>query len=207
MRTRVTRWLTKSVYTGILIGVMAGGCLTGPAAAQQVAAPPTGESLRLPEVVITGVDRSRIQRLIPKVELAPPLTGIDATARDRAERLVHQGDGALLRQPRQAEEWYRQAAALDPSYAVAFARVGDACRVQGKYQEAVEAYQQALALKPDLATAHYHLGILAEDQFQDGDQAIEHYQHYVQAGGPDARVGVWLRHLRRQLDGDEPVSP
>ena len=71
--------------------------------------------LRLPEVVITGIDESKIQRPIPKVELLPAsFLVINASCRDEADELAQQAALAALLQPRRAEKLYQQAIAVDP---------------------------------------------------------------------------------------------
>jgi tetratricopeptide (TPR) repeat protein len=155
------------------------------------------ESLRLPEVVITGIDRSKVQRLIPKV--APPamLPVIAFASRDRAEALMREGNRFLLTQPRQAEERYQQARALDPANSLIYLRLGDAARLLGKPADAAAAYGKAAELAPNSLDAHYQLGLLAESR-QDWPQAQEHYQKYLQLGGTDARVNIWLRDLAQK---------
>ena len=173
--------------------------MSGLALAQDVEPPAGPESLRLPEVVITGIDRSKIQRMIPKVDLAPEFALIETTAQDRSEALVQQGDAAFLRQTRQAEELYAQAATLDPLSSAAYVRLGNAYRALERYMDAAEAYQQALALNAGLIDVHYQLGLLYEEHLQDAQQALEQYQLYAQAGGTDPRVSIWLRNITRQL--------
>lgn len=177
-----------------------------PAPPQAVATPTPPESLSLPEVVITGIDRSKIQRMIPRVELAPELLILGTTLRDRSEALMQQGDAVFLRQPQQAEKLYLQAANVDPGNSTAYVRLGDAYRVQNKYMDAAQAYQQALTLNPDLAEVHYYLGMVDEDNLLDLPQAFEQYQKYVRLGGADPRVEIWLRNIKRQLVGDTPAE-
>jgi tetratricopeptide (TPR) repeat protein len=164
------------------------------------------ESLRLPEVVITGIDRSKIQRMLPKVDLAPELAILDTTLRDRSDALIQQGDLAFLRQVRQAGKFYAEALEIDPTNSTAFLRLGDVYRAQNKYVEAAQAYQQALALNAGLSEAYYHLGMLYELYLQDLPQAMEHYQAYRQSGGADPRVDIWIRNISRQLAGDTAVE-
>ncbi len=203
-----SRW---NVFGGRLfrIGISAWLTLWGVsdlAVAQEFGASAGPESLRLPEVVITGIDRSKIQRMIPKVELAPELSLIETTARERAEALVQQGDAAFLRQARQAEEWYQRATAVDPLYPAAYVRLGDVYRALDRYVDAAQAYQQALDLNAGLVEVRYRLGVLYEDHLQDAEQALGQYRLYVQAGGTDPRVNIWIRNITRQLAGDTPET-
>jgi tetratricopeptide (TPR) repeat protein len=191
----------------LLSGLATAQEIETPVAPQSVATPTPPESLSLPEVVITGIDRSKIQRMIPKVELAPELLVVEDALRDRSEALVQQGDVALLRQPRQAEELYLQALAIDPGNSTAYVRLGDTYRVQNKYVDAVEAYQQALTLNADLMEVHFQLGMLYEDDLQDLPKAVEQYQTYVELGGADPRTKIWIRNITRQLAGDTEDTP
>ncbi len=191
MRIGSLAWLTCWLLSGLVL-------------AQDIEPPAGPESLRLPEVVITGIDRSKIHRMIPKVDLAPEFAPIDTTAKDRSEALLRQGDAALLRQARQAEAMYVQAVALDPSSSAVYVRLGNVYRVLKRYMDAAEAYEQALALNAGLIDAHYQLGLLYEEHLQEAEQALKQYQLYVQAGGTDPRVNIWLRNITRQLADDTP---
>lgn len=201
--TVIKGWLFRLGVSAWLVGWW----LSGVTMAQETEPASGPESLRLPEVVITGIDRSKIQRMIPKIDVAPDLTLIVSTTHDRAEALVQQGDAAFGRQIRQAEELYRQATTSDPSYAAAYARLGDAYRAQSKYVEAAEAYQQALALNAGLVDVYAQLGALYEDHLQDAEQALGQYRLYVQTGGADPRVNIWIRDITRQLAGDTSETP
>jgi tetratricopeptide (TPR) repeat protein len=187
-----------------LVGIAAGVFWLTPLAAQEGdagGAPPDAsapqESLRLPEVVITGMDRTKIQRLIPKVTPPATLPVVTTATRDQAEALIREGNRFLLTQPRQAEERYQQARALDPFNSRIYLRLGEVARLLGKPEEAIAAYRKAAELAPISLEAHYQLGLLAENR-QDWPQAREHYQKYLQLGGTDARVNFWLRELAQK---------
>ena len=153
------------------------------------------ESLRLPEVVITGIDQSIIQRPISKVVPQLPLPVVTQSSRDRSDKLVREGERLSLTQPRQAEKRYLQAVALDPTNSRAYLRLGDVYRALSRYDNAAEAYQKALDASTKLLEAHYKLGILYESPLGDTQKAIEHYQTYLQLGGADQRVKIWLKNL------------
>ena len=57
-----------------------------------------------------------------------------------------------------AEEQYRQAVKIDPTYAEAYSNLGYSLRKQGSYKEAVRQYQTAIKLNYRLAEAHEYLG-------------------------------------------------
>jgi tetratricopeptide (TPR) repeat protein len=159
------------------------------------------ESLRLPEVIITGIDRSKFQRMIPKEEIhreALPL--ITESNRDLADSLIQEGDGLGIGQLRLAEERYAQAAELDPTNSSAYLRLGDVYQTLNKYIEAAKAYRKALDISQENREAYYKLGILYESHLQDLQKAIEYYQKYLQLGGSDRRVKIWLRNAERQIN-------
>ena len=155
------------------------------------------ESLRLPEVVITGIDQSKIQRQLPKVILQTPLPVVPQSSHDRSDLLVQEGDTLYITRPEQAEKRYARAIALDPTNSRAYLRLGDVYRILTQYTAAVDAYQKALTVSANLPEAHYKLGILHESQLGNLQKAIEHYQAYLELGGSDPRVRIWLRNAER----------
>lgn len=187
-----------------ILRIMYGGCIAGivtllwigqPALAQEEA---TAESLRLPEVVITGIDRSKIQRIILKAAPQEELPTIFPSVHDQAAALLQQGDALSANQVRNAEEAYTQALSLDTGNLLAFLRLGDVYRFFHRYSEAADMYQKVLQCSPNHQEAHYKLGRLYEHQLRKVQQAVEHYEHYLQSGGTDRRVEIWLRHLSKQ---------
>jgi tetratricopeptide (TPR) repeat protein len=168
-----------------------------PISAQQTEPSLTPQSLRLPEVVITGIDRAQIQSVIAKVEPRLPLPIVTQSSLDLSEALIREGDKLSLNRLSQAEERYAQALALDPTNTTAYLRLGDVYRALNKPPEAVDIYSKTLAVSADNLEAHYKLGMLYESQLQDRQQAIEQYRAYIQLGGADTRVKIWLRDLER----------
>lgn len=162
---------------------------SGPVVAQNT----SPESLRLPEVVITGVDQSKIQREIPKVSLQPPFPLLTQSSYDISETFIHEGDKLYMSRPQQAEKYYIQAVTLDPTNSYVYLRLGDIYRALNQYPDAIEAYQKALDVRPNLPEAHYKLGMLYENQPGNIQKAIEHYRSYLQLGGSDKRVHFWLQ--------------
>jgi Flp pilus assembly protein TadD len=75
----------------------------------------------------------------------------------------------------QAIRHYRQALAIQPSYAQAHNNLGMALDEQGNFDEAIQHYRQALRIKPNYAQAHNNLGITLDNQGK-SDEAIEHYK-------------------------------
>ena len=162
--------------------------------------------LRLPEVVITGIDESKIQRPLPKVELLPAsFLVINTSCRDEADDLAQQAALAALLQPRRAEKLYQQAIAVDPDDAEAYARLGKVHQASGMYERAKDAYLMALQRDAAASGIHYALGILYDSHLRDPQKALEHYRAYLEHGGTDARVKLWMRELEEKLQ--QPTTP
>ena len=126
---------------------------------------------------------------------------------------------------KRATDYFQQAIAKDPKYALAYAGLADANLSLGSYwveaiTEAKSAAEQALALDPDLAEAHVAIGHIklwldwdwaaAEREFKRGidlnpSSALAHNQYgmYLAAMG---RVPDALAEVRRAQDLD-PLSP
>ncbi len=172
--------------------------LTGPVSAQETDTSTAPESLQLPEVVITGIDRSKIQRMIPKVVPHLPLPVVMESSRDLSDALVQEGDVLSINQARWAEEQYTMAIEHDPTNIIAYLRLGDVYRSLTRYVDAAEIYRKVLDISKDNLEVHYKLGILYEIHLQNISQAIEHYRRYLQLGGSDKRVKIWLRNAERQ---------
>jgi tetratricopeptide (TPR) repeat protein len=139
--------------------------------------------------------------MIPKEEIhqeALPL--ITESNRDLADFLIREGDVLGIGQLRRAEERYAQAVELDPTNSTAYLRLGDVYQALNKYVDAAKAYRKALDISQENHEAHYKLGILYESRLQDLQKAIEHYQKYLQLGGSDRRVKIWLRNAERQIN-------
>ncbi len=165
-----------------------------PALAQEI----SPESLRLPEVVITGVDQSKLQRQLSRVVLQSALPEVVQSSRDRSDQLVQEGDVLYLTYPEQAEKLYVRARTLDPANSRTYLRLGDVYRILRRYTAAIDAYQKALEVSTNIPEAHYKLGILYESQPGETQKAIEHYRTYLQLGGSDPRVRIWLRNAERE---------
>src|SRR6185369_8150551 len=74
-----------------------------------------------------------------------------------------------------AEEFYRQALALDSSSAEGWVRLGTACLGLRHVEEAVKCLQQGIALQPDHFDAYNNLGV-ALDRLGQEDEALACYQ-------------------------------
>ncbi len=187
-------------FTNIILGSLLLFATSLIVAGNPAAQESSSESLRLPEVVITGTDQSKIQRVLPKVSLSEfSLPLVMTSTHDDSDQLVKQARLIALVQPEKAVSLYRQAIALSPDESRTYYRLGDAYRASGQYDDAVRAYQQALEKMNTFIDVHYQLGILYESRLHDFPKAIDHYQRCVQLGGTDPRVRLWLRNIRREL--------
>jgi TolB-like protein/Flp pilus assembly protein TadD len=115
----------------------------------------------------------------------------------------------------QAAAWYQQAIALDPNFALAYARLVE-CRMsrhwfiesftEAELAEVKEMADHALVLAPDLAEAHVALGIFYYYGHREYNQALSEFQRATQlqpnnapaieySGYVHRRQGQWARCL------------
>jgi len=115
----------------------------------------------------------------------------------------------------QATAWYQQAIALDPNFALAYARLVE-CRMsrhwfiesftEAELAEVKQMADHALVLAPDLAEAHVALGIFYYYGYRQYDQALAEFQRAIQlqpnnapaieySGYVHRRQGQWTRCL------------
>ena len=125
----------------------------------------------------------------------------------------------------QATAWYQQAIALDPNFALAYARLVE-CRMsrhwfiesftEAELAEVKQMADHALVLAPDLAEAHVALGVFYYYGYRQYDQALAEFQRAIQlqpnnaqaieySGYVHRRQGQWTRcleELRKALEID-----
>lgn len=115
----------------------------------------------------------------------------------------------------QATAWYQQAIALDPNFALAYARLVE-CRMsrhwfiesftEAELAEVKQIADHALVLAPDLAEAHVALGVFYYYGYRRYDQALAEFQRAIQlqpnnapaieySGYVHRRQGQWARCL------------
>jgi TolB-like protein/Tfp pilus assembly protein PilF len=115
----------------------------------------------------------------------------------------------------QAVAWYQQAIALDPNFALAYARLVE-CRMsrhwfiesftEAELAEVKQMADRALVLAPDLAEAHVALGVFYYYGYRQYDQALAEFQRAIQlqpnhapaieySGYVHRRQGQWTRCL------------
>lgn len=115
------------------------------------------------------------------VPLARPLPRPSPGARgsEGAEAWYEQGCALEAADAAAAEDAYRRAIALDPTFTDAHVNLGRLRHEAGDAAEAEAHYRQALAGRPDDATAAFDLGVALEDLGRDAE-AIETYERAVE---------------------------
>jgi tetratricopeptide (TPR) repeat protein len=109
-----------------------------------------------------------------------------------------------LRAPESAEEAYRRALTLDPSYADAHVNLGRIQHEGGATALAAQHYRAALAADPSHALAAFNLGVALEDLGK-VDEAIAAYEHALELepDNADAHYNLAGIHERR---GDRAIA-
>ncbi len=116
-----------------------------------------------------------------------------------------------------AIEFYRHAIALQPDYAMAWAKLADVYFRQALYgwrntlqaaTQAKTAAQHALALNPDLALPHWVLGALATWMYWDWQEAEAQLERAHELDPDDMRVTNYLAWIREGMYGhlDEAIE-
>jgi tetratricopeptide (TPR) repeat protein len=114
---------------------------------------------------------------------------------EEAKRLTHVS---------QARELFRQAVDADPKFAPAWAALGRACRVYGKYYAdrdendrlAEDAFRMAFTLSPDLPLAHRYFTHFESEHGRAGDAIVRLLKHAV-TNRHDAQLFAGLVHACR----------
>jgi tetratricopeptide (TPR) repeat protein len=75
------------------------------------------------------------------------------------------------------------------------------------FKMAVKEFERALAIDPDNAKSHYNLGYLYAEEFDKHQEAIMHFQRFLEIN-PAAKEAEAIRTylLMRQTYGDKPVA-
>lgn len=156
------------------------------------------------EIAADVVDRLQVTLL----EEAPRIEETDPEAYAKTLRARHLSDQSGEDNLARAEELYREALAIDSSYAAGWAGLANNHIRQGRVEEQVsdalsrarKAAERAVAIDPDHARAHATLGFL--DRLE-GDPAIaaRHYERALAAAPGDAwivgRTGILLTTFGR----------
>lgn len=106
-----------------------------------------------------------------------------------------------------AKDEFAHALALAPDYAMARANLGIAYYSLGKYDSSAAALRAALSLDANLLPAHYTLGLIANAQGRDYDQALQSLTRVRDADPSDPLVRYYLGQVEAKLGrGDDAVA-
>ncbi len=99
-----------------------------------------------------------------------------------------------------AIKYYQQALAINPNNVSALVQMALVHQSKGEFRDSEGLLKQALAQAPNNAVVNYNLGILYELYLRDYEQAIEHYQRYVNnVDSEDTKtVERWIKMLERK---------
>ncbi len=101
-----------------------------------------------------------------------------------------------------------RAEAIAPNNPVVHNALGVAYQRSGQLERARQAYARAIELDPDYAAAHLNLGMLLETELGQAEQALIHYQRYLDlVDDEELRVQAWIAAIRaRKAETLEPRS-
>ena len=123
----------------------------------------------------------------------------------RANQIQRNPD-TLLEDYKTAERLYRQAIALDPSFALAHARLASTCAAIFHFHEPLEGWKDkargeaevALGLQPNLAEAHLALGQYIYWIEGDYDRALQEFDQALRLSPNNAEIGELIAAVRRR---------
>lgn len=92
-----------------------------------------------------------------------------------------------------------EALRIDPGNAAALNQLGMLKRRQGDFVAAEAAYLKAVTAQPEYPLAHYNLGVLNELYLQQLDTALQHFERFLELGGEDKQVEMWVADLKRRI--------
>jgi len=95
---------------------------------------------------------------------------------------------------------------IDPEHPAALNQLGMLLRQQGKFHEAESAYMKAVTASPDYALAHYNLGVLNDLYLRRLEDALTHYERYIELVGDDEQVGRWIADLKRRITATQSTA-
>jgi Tfp pilus assembly protein PilF len=100
-----------------------------------------------------------------------------------------------------AENYFQRAIAVNGNNLAALNQYAIWLREHGRFDQAETFYRQALARWPDHPESHLNLGILYDLYRGKPEQALSHYQRYLELNGDgDTPVRGWVMELQRRLD-------
>jgi TolB-like protein/class 3 adenylate cyclase/Tfp pilus assembly protein PilF len=123
----------------------------------------------------------------------------------RANQIQRNPD-TLLEDYKTAEQLYRQAIALDPSFALAHARLASTCAAIFHFHEPLDGWKDkaraeaelALGLQPNLAEAHLALGQYIYWIEGDYDRAVQEFDQALRLSPNNAEIGELIAAVRRR---------
>jgi len=96
---------------------------------------------------------------------------------------------------------YQRALEIERDDAEIYYNLAIALREQGEFQKAEAAYKTALVISPDFVDAHYNLAVLYDLYLNNPDDAIRHYQRFLELGGGDSKeIQIWISALQKRID-------
>ena len=139
----------------------------------------------------SGRDKYAKQQLLALTETYPEFSGPYANL-----GILYFREGDM----KSAEEILTKAVQINPQNAMAYNQLGILYRHTGRFDEARQAYNHALQINPDYANAHLNLGILCDLFLLDPNQALQHYERYMELS-PDGneKVSLWLADLKHRI--------
>ena len=101
----------------------------------------------------------------------------------------------------EAEHAFEQAIEHHPENIIARNQLGILYRKAGRFDEARKMYEKALETDPQYATAHLNLGILYDLYLNQPQQALAHYQRYLELNNAeDKQVELWIADIKNRVD-------
>ena len=132
---------------------------------------------------------------IPSTPPSPPVPGIPQSQK--------QPEKPKMAAQKETEDMYKRA--------LAHKNRGNLYSKQGKHQMAVREYLKAVELRPNYTDALYNLGKTYDFNLNDKENAIKHYEAFLQyepSNSRDARqVQTWLTKAKMDLASSEKAPP
>jgi tetratricopeptide (TPR) repeat protein len=88
----------------------------------------------------------------------------------------------------------------DPQDAVAWNQMGILYRHAGDFPAADAAYLEALEAAPGYALTYRNRGVLLDLYLGRAQEALDHYERYLELSGADPEVEKWVAELELRLD-------
>ena len=135
-----------------------------------------------------------------------PTSSTEAYAFYLRANQIERNPDTLLEDYKTAEQLYMEAIALDPSFALAHARLASVCAEIFHYYEPTEAWKikarneadTALRLQPNLAEAHFALGQCAYWMDQNYDRALEQFEIASRLSPSNGDIGRLIAAIKRR---------